>query len=97
MEYRSKRKATVCRIRFGTVVQDLPPPPFFFFFFFLGEMMVHARLSCKEGCGVIGEGAAGGLQRELSNDARSKFLQGTSASFSFFITRESKNRNGVGS
>lgn len=45
-----------------------------------------------------GEGRGGeerGSSRQLSNAARSKFLQGTSASFSFFITRELKIETGL--
>lgn len=64
---------------------------------FWRDATVHAHLSCREGWWVIGVGVMVMVQRELSNDARSKFLQGTSASFSFFITRGAKNRNGVGS
>lgn len=75
-----------------TVVRDL-------FFFFLRDDGARATVvqGGVEGDWGVGGGGEGGVQRELSNDARSKFLQGTSASFSFFITRESKNRNGVGS
>lgn len=61
------------------------------------------------GMGMRGGGAGGVLggregdvrggrtsSRQLSNAARSKFLQGTSASF-FFHHARAKNRNGVGS
>lgn len=50
---------------------------------------MHAQPSCRE------DGKGGGFSRQLSNVARSKFLQGTSASFSFFITRELKIETGL--
>lgn len=46
-------------------------------------------------CTRTRRGGVVGGSRQLSNAARSKFLQGTSASFSFFITRELKIETGL--
>lgn len=50
---------------------------------------MHARVQCNK------EGEAGARASSQTARTRSKFLQGTSASFSFFITRELKIETGL--
>lgn len=52
-------------------------------------------LSCTRINRAMKGGGGGVGSRQYSNAARSKFLQGTSASFSFFITRELKIETGL--